>query len=70
MAVVWTLEAEAMLIEKVRDCLPLWNTKHPSYLKKLLKKHLYVEIALVLKEEFPFIAGITGGMSTIPFICL
>lgn len=58
---LWSREVQIALIEKVRNEPVLWDTTHPNYKKKLLKRHIYNQIARQLKEQFPSVDGITAG---------
>lgn len=58
---VWSRNLKIALIERVRNEPVLWDTKHPNYKKKTLKRHLYSHIASQLQEQFPSVEGINAG---------
>ncbi|KAK3884410.1 hypothetical protein Pcinc_011313 [Petrolisthes cinctipes] len=58
--VQWTTEAVTALIDKVRAIPVLWNSEHPQYKKKTLRRQLYGKVALELQGLFPDIEGINA----------
>lgn len=58
----WRDEAELSLIEEVRANPALWDTSDPDYTNKLLKKQLYIKIAMKLQAAFPNVEGFTADV--------
>ena len=57
----WTREAEAALIEMVREHPALWDTQHDDFKKKNLRRSIFLRLAQQLSTMFPSLGTLTAG---------
>ncbi|XP_050707221.1 uncharacterized protein LOC126992513 [Eriocheir sinensis] len=59
-SIAWSSEATLSLLDKVQEEEAIWDTRHPSYYEKNLKRAVYEELCTKMKEEYPSLNNLTA----------
>lgn len=60
-SIAWSSETTLSLLDKVQEEEAIWDTRHPSYYKKNLKRAVYEELCSKMKEEHASLNKLTAG---------
>ncbi|XP_076046479.1 uncharacterized protein LOC143028380 [Oratosquilla oratoria] len=65
--IFWTRDAEAALIERVKECRVLWDFRHKLYQKKSTRSQCFQEIAAYLRTNYPNLGPVTQDHVRVKF---